>query len=100
MSRYLSKICDQLVCLLSAEHSEAILWKDLDDDLDESSSLEDLEDVGPHQIPNFTFGKKRKVVVSQGFTVRCLIKSIPPYCLSHQSLPDKLFASCQPTLAA
>ena len=32
MYRYLTKLCDQLVCLLSAEHSQAIVWGDEVDD--------------------------------------------------------------------
>ncbi|KAN0134237.1 hypothetical protein V8E53_008009, partial [Lactarius tabidus] len=87
MSRYLSKICDQLVCLLSAEHSETIVWKgqdeDLDDDLDESYP-EDLEDVDPHQTPNYTFrgrSAQEEVVVRQGFTInssRLVSQPSPP----------------------
>jgi hypothetical protein len=32
ISRYLTKICDQVVALLSAEHSASIVWGDKDSD--------------------------------------------------------------------
>jgi hypothetical protein len=32
MNSYLMKICDQVVALLSAEHSASIVWGDEDDD--------------------------------------------------------------------
>ncbi|KAI0302864.1 hypothetical protein B0F90DRAFT_1816439 [Multifurca ochricompacta] len=41
--RYLTKMCDQVVALLSAEHAASINWKDEDSDTD-TESLE--EDVG------------------------------------------------------
>ena len=31
MDRYLTKICDQIVALLSADHSASIVWNDEDD---------------------------------------------------------------------
>ncbi len=32
MDRYLTKICDQVVALLSTEHTTSIVWGDEDDD--------------------------------------------------------------------
>ena len=75
MNRYLTKLCDQLVCLLSAEHSQAIVCDGLDkvDDLDDLSL--DLENDDSELLIDFTVEKRDKqderVVVRQGFTVRC-----------------------------
>src|SRR5712691_6773943 len=41
--RYLTKICDQVVALLSAEHSASIVWGDEDDD-DESVDVDAGDD--------------------------------------------------------
>jgi hypothetical protein len=40
--RYLNKLCDQLVCLLSSEHSKAIVWSN--DDNDKAEEYDDDED--------------------------------------------------------
>ncbi|KAI0247518.1 hypothetical protein BJV78DRAFT_1380231 [Lactifluus subvellereus] len=42
--RYLTKLCDQLVCLLSAEHSQAIAWDDEDKDDDHVSTHSEESD--------------------------------------------------------
>ena len=74
MNRYLTKLCDQLVCLLSAEHSQAIVWGDSDkvDDLDDLSL--DSENDDSELLIDFTVEKRDKqdesVMVRQGFTVR------------------------------
>ena len=41
--RYLTKICDQVVALLSTEHSASIVWGDEDDD-DESMDVDPADD--------------------------------------------------------
>ena len=41
--RYLSKIADQVVCLMSDEHAEAVVWRQDDVDSD-SDSLDDETD--------------------------------------------------------
>jgi D-ribose pyranose/furanose isomerase RbsD len=75
MTRYLTKICDQLVCLLSAEHSQAIIWGDEIDDLADTL----LESKNENQVRLFSFEvaktqeQEENVVVRQGFTVRYLI---------------------------
>ena len=83
MNRYLTKLCDQLVCLLSAEHSQAIVWGDSDkvDDLDDLSL--DSENDDSELLIDFTAEKRdeqdESVIVRQGFTVRChLIHDSPP----------------------
>jgi acetyl-CoA carboxylase alpha subunit len=35
-SRYLTKICDQVVALLSPEHSASLVWKDEDSDTEDA----------------------------------------------------------------
>jgi hypothetical protein len=42
ISRYLTKMCDQVVALLSAEHSASLVWGDEDGD----SESVDMDDTG------------------------------------------------------
>jgi hypothetical protein len=75
LSRYLTKLCDQLVCLLSSMHSQAIVWGD---EVDDSADISlNSEDVDLDQFFDFMVEKQseqeEKVVVRQGFTVRRLI---------------------------
>ena len=44
INRYLTKICDQVVALLSAEHSASIVWGDEDDDTEAVDIDADGED--------------------------------------------------------
>ena len=75
MTRYLTKLCDQLVCLLSAKHSEAIAWGDEVDDPDDASLESENEESD--RLSYFIVEKKgeqeENVVARQGFTVRYLI---------------------------
>jgi hypothetical protein len=87
MSRYLTKLCDQLVCLLSAEHSQAIVWGDEVDDPEDKSL--DSENDSSNRLHNFMVAKKSEqeenVIARQGFTVRFLIIHIfilPPMLTS------------------
>ena len=68
MCRYLTKLCDQLVCLISTEHSELIVWGD---EADYASS--DSEDDESDQLFDFILAETSKqeenVVARQGFTV-------------------------------
>ena len=61
MNRYLTKLCDQPVCLLSARHSKAIVWGDEADD----------------RVYNFTVAKANEqdesVTARLGFMVWCFI---------------------------
>ena len=102
MSRYLTKLCDQLVCLLSAEHSQAIVWAD-EVDAPGNTSL-DLENDDSNRLFDFTVAKKAEqeenVIARQGFTVRYLIiHAFPHVEFGHRPLPAELVTSCQPTLA-
>jgi hypothetical protein len=75
MSRYLTKLCDQLVCLLSAEHAKAIVWGDDVDEVDDASSDSDNDDSD--WLYDYTVAKtneqEENVIARQGFTVRYLI---------------------------
>ena len=61
-SRYLTKICDQLVCLLSSTHSQAIVWDGEVDDTDDSSL--DLENVDSDRLFDFTVQKRTEQKMS------------------------------------
>ena len=69
MLRYLTKLCDQLVCLLSTGHSQAIVWGDrvdyaeCDSENDESDGLFDFKLAKTNK-------QEENVVARQGFTVR------------------------------
>ncbi|KAI9455071.1 hypothetical protein BJY52DRAFT_1388982, partial [Lactarius psammicola] len=73
--RYLSKLCDQLVCLLSSEHSRAIVWSDDDgdddDDDDSDGALTDSERSDSDRFFYFeiakTMDQEENVVVRAGF---------------------------------
>jgi hypothetical protein len=102
MNRYLTKICDQLVCLLSSTHSQAIVWDDEDEDPDDNSL--DSEDTDSCRLFNFRVEKKSEqdedVTARQGFTVRYLrlIVSVRIDLNHHCSWQDELLTYCQPTL--
>ena len=56
VSRYLTKIFDQLVCLLSPEHLQAIVWTDEDDNLDDASL--DLGNIDSCRLVDFSIHKQ------------------------------------------
>ncbi|KAH9171596.1 hypothetical protein EDB89DRAFT_2243400, partial [Lactarius sanguifluus] len=76
--RYLSKLCDQLICLLSSEHSRAIAWGDDgdradregDDDDSDGKSI-DSEKTDSNRFFHFEVAKTKdqeeNVVVREGF---------------------------------
>ena len=81
LPRYLSKLCDQLVCLLSSEHSIAIAWGDDDDgadtegdDDDSDGTSTDSEKDESNRFYHFEVAKTKdqeeNVVVREGFMVR------------------------------
>ncbi|KAF8270133.1 hypothetical protein EI94DRAFT_1572289 [Lactarius quietus] len=91
MSRYLTKLCDQLVCLLSAEHSQAIVWGDEIDDLTDTSLDSENDDSG--RLFNFEVAKtneqEENVIARQGFTVcssRLVSQPAPPKVNIHPSV--------------
>ncbi|KAI9450269.1 hypothetical protein BJY52DRAFT_196728 [Lactarius psammicola] len=85
--RYLSKLCDQLVCLLSSEHSSAIVWSDDDgdeeEDDDSDGALTDSEKSDSNRFYRFevakTMDQEENVVVREGFKMTSpLVSQAPP----------------------
>jgi hypothetical protein len=82
--RYLNKLCDQLVCLLSSKHSKALVWSSVDNDRpDEECDDDDDDDDGastnsqktdPDRFVSFEVAKTKdqeeNVGVRAGFVVR------------------------------
>jgi len=70
--RYLTKLCDQLVCLISDEHSANLVWKD--DQLNQSDDDEEPESFEAYDRL-FTFSveqtteEQETAVAKKGFTV-------------------------------
>jgi hypothetical protein len=85
MTRYLTKLCDQLVCLLSSEHSQAIVWEDEVDDL-EDVSIDSDRDNNSDRLCNYPVAKTTEqgenVVARQGFTVWYIITHSLPVLTS------------------
>jgi hypothetical protein len=71
VSRYLTKICDQLVCLLSSTHSKAIVLRDDDEDRDDTSL--NSENADSDRLFDLILVKKSDqqddILARQGFTV-------------------------------
>ncbi|KAH9059756.1 hypothetical protein EDB87DRAFT_1562790 [Lactarius vividus] len=89
--RYLSKLCDQLVCLLSREHTRAIAWGEGDDGADTEGDDDDSDDVSTdsekddsdrfyHFEVAKTKDQEENVVVREGFmmTSPLLVNQAPP----------------------
>ncbi|KAH9039442.1 hypothetical protein EDB83DRAFT_2228401 [Lactarius deliciosus] len=88
--RYLSKLCDQLICLLSSEHSRAIAWGDDDDRADRESDDDDSdgksidsEKTDSNRFFHFEVAKTKdqeeNVVVREGFmTSPLIVNQTPP----------------------
>ncbi|KAI9450273.1 hypothetical protein BJY52DRAFT_1357697 [Lactarius psammicola] len=80
--RYLNKLCDQLVCLLSAKHSQAIVWGDEVDDTDDTSI--DSENDDSDRLYDFMVAKtneqEENVIARKGFTMNSsrLVDQPPP----------------------
>ena len=88
--RYLSKLCDQVVCLLSTEHSKAIVWNEADDQIDKEeddwdddsdSSSTDSKKGDSSRVYHFKVAKTKdqeeNVVVREGFQVRLRYNNSP-----------------------
>ncbi|KAH9017733.1 hypothetical protein EDB84DRAFT_1422808 [Lactarius hengduanensis] len=78
--RYLSKLCDQLICLLSSEHSTAIMWSRDDDgadggdgDDDSDGAFTDSEKADSNRFYQFEVAKAKdqeeNVIVREGFVM-------------------------------
>ncbi|KAH9021925.1 hypothetical protein EDB84DRAFT_517274 [Lactarius hengduanensis] len=83
--RYLSKLCDQLVCLISNEHSRALIWgnddndkadEEGDDDDDDDGSSADSEQTDSDRVYCFEVAKTKdqeeNVAVRAGFVMNLL----------------------------
>ena len=71
MRRYLTKLCDQLVCLVSAEHSKAIVWDEDDDNDDISTHSENDESDRLYYFEVAkTNDQEENVIARQGFMVQ------------------------------
>jgi hypothetical protein len=88
VSRYLTKICDQLVCLLSSKHSQAIVWDDEADARDDASLDQEKVDWAGFSSSGSTnrVNNKSDVTARQGFTV-CDLRLMVSICidLDHRS---------------
>jgi hypothetical protein len=90
--RYLTKLCDQIVCLLSSEHSQAIVWGDEDDE--DSDRLYDF-------VVAKTNDQEESVVARPGFTVHFFVKTLSLKLTSTLLISEDGFsASCRSTASA
>ncbi|KAF7308999.1 VWFA domain-containing protein [Mycena kentingensis (nom. inval.)] len=91
--RYLTKISDQLVCLISPEHAQSIVW------IDEPENMQlELEDEGADRMYTFevekTHEQEEDVSVRPGFNTQSSIIAFSP---GHVACPID-DADLQPTL--
>nr|VWO93934.1 Protein SEY1 (EC [Ganoderma boninense] len=90
--RYLTKICDQVVCLMSDEHAKAIVWRRNDADSDQESDEDEDGDAG--RLFAFEVSKTNEqeegVAAHPGFEIRnhLLSASNTPHSVS---APPALF---------
>ncbi|EIW81360.1 hypothetical protein CONPUDRAFT_165528 [Coniophora puteana RWD-64-598 SS2] len=93
--RYLSKICDQSIALLSADYAQSIVWKESeDDDTDTDSDDEGDERMGVFVVCK-TNEQEESVKVRPGFTARVPMVASPER--RHDTAPD-VAIPMQPTL--
>jgi len=85
--RYLSKLCDQLVCLLSSAHSGAIVWREDDDGTEMDDEDNDVASTNKGRSNRFyrfevakTKDQEENVVVRAGFTMTSplIVNQAPP----------------------
>jgi hypothetical protein len=88
--RYLTKLCDQIVCLLSSEHSRAIVWDDENDD----DALTDPDDDDSGRLYDFVVAKtndqEENVVARPGFTVHFFMEPTVYLALTPTLLVERL----------
>ncbi|KAI9455078.1 hypothetical protein BJY52DRAFT_1122217 [Lactarius psammicola] len=90
--RYLNKLCDQVVCLISSEHSRALVWGSDDNDNadeeggddDDDGTSTDSEMTDSDRLFSFMVAKTRdqeeNVAVRAGFVMNTplLVNQVPP----------------------
>jgi len=79
INSYLTKICDQVVALLSTEHTASIVWGDEDDD------AESLDDDASDEDGLFTYEVENRNEQEENASLRPGFQVIHPH-LSGQSL--------------
>ncbi|KAH8977868.1 hypothetical protein EDB86DRAFT_3091364 [Lactarius hatsudake] len=77
--RYLTKLCDQLVCLLSTKHSQAIVWGE-EVDKPDNVSLDSEDDDCLFDFTVATSNEEANVIARQGFTMNSshLVSQLSP----------------------
>ncbi|KAI9455080.1 hypothetical protein BJY52DRAFT_1151944 [Lactarius psammicola] len=100
--RYLNKLCDQVVCLISSEHSRALVWgsddndkadeEGGDDDDDDDSTSTDSEKTDSDRVFSFqvakTMDQEENVTVRAGFVVPFRYKINSPLLVNRAPPPD------------
>ncbi|KAH9023376.1 hypothetical protein EDB85DRAFT_2184321 [Lactarius pseudohatsudake] len=78
--RYLTNLCDQLVCLLSTKHSQAIVWREEVDDLDNVSLDSEDDDCFFDFAVTKTNEQEANVIARQGFAINSshLVNQLSP----------------------
>jgi hypothetical protein len=71
--RYLTKLCDQLVCLISDEHSAKLVWKDepeyvANDENEENESFEAYDRLFTFSVQQ-TNEEQESAIAKPGFSV-------------------------------
>ena len=71
--RYLTKLADQVMCLMSKEHSDAIVWNDLDPE--EAGKSASKKAASHNRLYTFAVQKTKEqeetVSIHDGYQVRC-----------------------------
>ncbi|KAH9039451.1 hypothetical protein EDB83DRAFT_2411806, partial [Lactarius deliciosus] len=77
--RYLTKLCNQLVCLLSTKHSQAIVWGE-EVDKPDNVSLDSEDDICLFDFTVATTNDEANVIARQGFTMNSshLVSQLSP----------------------
>ncbi|KAJ7696453.1 hypothetical protein B0H17DRAFT_399071 [Mycena rosella] len=82
--RYLTKICDQVTCMISEEHAQSIVW--IDDSEDAATNMENNK---PSRLYKFKVAKTNEqeemVTTRPGFTINA-----PIFTASSDALPDAI----------
>lgn len=71
--RYLTKMCDQIVSLISSEHAQTILWSEGDDESENDENMPDIDQDESDRMFTFevaqTNEQEESVTVREGFKV-------------------------------